>query len=64
MVEYQKVLSNTNNSSIEYIAKKYSDNIARKLIYAMDEVLKTPKILNAQEYKLMNKNFISLMNIQ
>ena len=64
MVEYQKVLSNANNSSIEYIAKKYSDNIARKLIYAMDEVLKTPKILNAQEYKLMNKNFISLMNIQ
>ena len=65
MVEYQKVLSQSNNNtSADYISTEYANAIARKLINAMNDVLNTNNILDAKEYEVISSKFIPLMNIQ
>jgi nucleoside 2-deoxyribosyltransferase len=64
MVEYQNVLKSSKNNSAPSVTGQYIDYIAHQIIKAIEEVYYTPQILNKKEYEIINKQFLTLMNIE
>jgi nucleoside 2-deoxyribosyltransferase len=64
MIEYQKFYKKYRSESVDFITRKYSEYIARRLIKNMDSVLLEPKLLNGSGYKVIQGSYKKLMGIE
>ena len=63
MVEYQKIYRENMGKPADVIACLYSDFIARKLVDAMDEVVKMPRLFEESELPKKQEDFKKVFGI-
>lgn len=64
MVEYQKIYTANQDKSALEISQLYSEELAKQILAAMDEVMTTPTITSPERSVILREEFYKLMDIE